>query len=93
MIFCVEDDSGIRDLMIYTLSASGFKAVGFSRAEEFWKEMKNVKPELVLQNKNMKEIQEWMGHANIATTADTYSHIAFEQKIECGNCIQEALGF
>ena len=48
---------------------------------------------LVLQNKNMKEIQEWMGHANIATTADTYSHIAFEQKIECGNCIQEALGF
>lgn len=48
MIFCVEDDSGIRDLMIYTLSASGFKAVGFSRAEEFWKEMKNVKPELVL---------------------------------------------
>lgn len=48
MIFCVEDDSGIRDLMIYTLSASGFKAVGFSRAEEFWEEMKNVKPELVL---------------------------------------------
>ncbi len=47
MIFCVEDDSGIRDLMIYTLVASGYKAVGFSRAEEFWKEMKNVKPELI----------------------------------------------
>ena len=29
MIFCVEDDSGIRDLMIYTLHASGFEAEGF----------------------------------------------------------------
>ena len=30
MIFCVEDDAGIRDLMIYTLTASGFEAEGFA---------------------------------------------------------------
>ena len=29
MIFCVEDDAGIRELMVYTLNASGFEAVGF----------------------------------------------------------------
>ena len=36
MIFCVEDDAGIRDLMIYTLNASGFRAVGFENAREFY---------------------------------------------------------
>ncbi|MBQ4556322.1 MAG: response regulator transcription factor [Clostridia bacterium] len=30
MIFCVEDDEGIRNMMVYTLSASGFEAVGLS---------------------------------------------------------------
>ena len=35
MIFCVEDDAGIRDLMIYTLTASGFEAEGFADARIF----------------------------------------------------------
>ena len=26
MIYCVEDDSSIRELMVYTLQASGFEA-------------------------------------------------------------------
>ena len=29
MIYCVEDDNAIRDLMLYTLGASGFQAKGF----------------------------------------------------------------
>ena len=29
MIFCVEDDSNIRELVIYTLETTGFKARGF----------------------------------------------------------------
>ena len=28
MIYCVEDDASIRDLMVYTLNVSGFEAVG-----------------------------------------------------------------
>ncbi len=48
MIYCVEDDSGIRDLMLYTLNASGFKAKGFSESSVFWQELKNEKPELVM---------------------------------------------
>ena len=40
MIFCVEDDSGIRDLMIYTLNAAGFEAVGFGDDAAFWEAMK-----------------------------------------------------
>ena len=30
MIYCVEDDSSIRDLMIYTLTIAGFEAKGFA---------------------------------------------------------------
>ena len=29
MIYCVEDESTIRDLMVYTLKASGFDTRGF----------------------------------------------------------------
>lgn len=32
MIFCVEDDDSIRELMIYVLMSSGFKAAGFPEA-------------------------------------------------------------
>ncbi len=48
VIYCVEDDNGIRDLMIYTLNASGFEAKGFSRAEDFYAALKNEMPELVM---------------------------------------------
>ena len=39
MIYCVEDDDSIRELMLYTLRASGFAGRGFSEAGEFWQEM------------------------------------------------------
>jgi two-component system alkaline phosphatase synthesis response regulator PhoP len=34
MIYCVEDESSIRDLMLYTLKASGFDARGFEKELE-----------------------------------------------------------
>ena len=33
MIYCVEDDENIRELVIYTLKTTGFKAVGFGDGE------------------------------------------------------------
>lgn len=48
MIFCVEDDDSIRDLMIYTLNASGFEAVGFSEGKSFLEALQDRKPELVM---------------------------------------------
>ena len=48
MIFCVEDDNGIRDLMIYTLNAAGFEAKGFSDGTAFWDAFREDTPELVL---------------------------------------------
>ena len=48
MIFCVEDDAGIRDLMIYTLNASGFQAAGFENAKEFYTALADTTPELIM---------------------------------------------
>ena len=48
MIYCVEDDSSIRELMVYTLQASGVEACGFQDAAAFWDMMKEKKSELVI---------------------------------------------
>lgn len=48
MIYCVEDDDAIRELMIYSLKTAGFEAMGFSNAEEFWSGLERLMPDLVL---------------------------------------------
>lgn len=48
MIYCVEDDSNIRDLVVYALKTGGFEAAGFSEAESFYKAVSLKKPSLVL---------------------------------------------
>ncbi|MGI6737461.1 MAG: winged helix-turn-helix domain-containing protein [Anaerovoracaceae bacterium] len=48
MIYCVEDDSSIRELMVYTLNSTGFQAVGLEDAASFWKALDENVPELIL---------------------------------------------
>ncbi len=48
MIFCVEDDRGIRDLVVYTLNNSNFSAVGFERGSELFSALQTQNPELIL---------------------------------------------
>lgn len=48
MIFCVEDDAAIRDLMLYTLNAAGFEAEGFSESTAFWSALAERTPELIM---------------------------------------------
>lgn len=48
MIYCVEDDSSIRELVVYTLSNTGFEAEGFSSGEELFKALARRVPDLVL---------------------------------------------
>ena len=47
MIYCVEDDSSIRELMLYTLRATGFEAEGFADGESFFAALSKKKPQLV----------------------------------------------
>ena len=48
MIYCVEDDASIRELVLYTLRASGFEARGFAESGAFWEAMCEHVPDLVL---------------------------------------------
>ena len=50
MIFCVEDDVSIRDLMIYALETSGHKATGFNDGKELFEALagKSNMPELIM---------------------------------------------
>ena len=48
MIYCVEDDDSIRELMLYTLNMAGFEAAGFSDGRPFWDAVASVRPELIM---------------------------------------------
>lgn len=48
MIYLLEDDDSIRELVIYTLTSQGMEASGFSRPSEFWEAMRSAPPSLLL---------------------------------------------
>ncbi|MEA4823028.1 MAG: response regulator transcription factor [Clostridiaceae bacterium] len=48
MIYVVEDDRGIRELVVYTLQSTGFDAAGFEDAASFDAACRKEKPTLVL---------------------------------------------
>ena len=48
MIYYVEDDASIRNLVVYTLTMTGFPAKGFERSAPFWAEMQREKADLIL---------------------------------------------
>ena len=48
MIFCVEDDGGVRDLMIYTLRSAGYEAKGFADGESLFLALRTERPQLIM---------------------------------------------
>lgn len=48
MIWCVEDDPGIRDIEVYALQSTGFEARGFETGDAFWEALQCEQPQLVL---------------------------------------------
>ena len=48
MIYLVEDDDSIRELVIYTLRSTGMEAKGFGLPSAFWEAMQKELPDLVL---------------------------------------------
>ena len=48
MIWCVEDDSSIRDIEEYAYTSTGFDAQGFEDGDSFWNALQSEKPELVV---------------------------------------------
>lgn len=71
LIYIVEDDTNIRELVIYALRTAGFQGVGFENAAGFYSQMSEAVPSLVLLDimlpdedgisilKKMKNNQKW----------------------------------
>ncbi len=48
MIYLVEDDNSIRELVAYTLKGAGFDTCGFEKPSDFWQAVGQKVPDLVL---------------------------------------------
>ena len=81
MIYIVEDDSSIRELMSYALTAAGYEAKGFEEAGAFWAALRSEQPELILLDimlpgedgisvlKKLKAVEDTRDIPRIMTTA------------------------
>lgn len=48
IIWCIEDDAGIRDIELYTLSQTGFEAKGFPDGKSFFDALQGEMPDLII---------------------------------------------
>ena len=48
MIYCVEDDRDIRELVVYTLQTTGYEAAGICDGEELFDRLQTEEPELII---------------------------------------------
>ena len=48
MIYCVEDERNIRELIVYTLETSGYPAKGYESGAEFYRGLEEQTPDLIL---------------------------------------------
>lgn len=55
MIYCVEDEAAIRNMMVYTLSASGYEAEGVDSGKKLWEKLRERKPKLIMLDLNLPE--------------------------------------
>ena len=57
MIYLVEDDESIRELLVYTLNGQGLVAEGFAYPSDFWHAMEKKIPDLVLLEDGLEILQ------------------------------------
>ncbi len=55
MIWCVDDDSTIREIEVYTLTQTGFDACGFADGISMLKALENERPDLIILDIMMPE--------------------------------------
>ena len=59
MIYCLEDERNIRELIVYTLESSGFHAAGFSNGTDLFNAIAGEKPELILLDIMLPKLDGW----------------------------------
>ncbi len=90
MIFCVEDDQAIRDLMLYALHSAGFEATGFENGTELFSALKKEVPELILLDimlpeedgiTILKKLRSYADTANIPVIMETAKGTEYDKVV------------
>ena len=55
MIFCVEDEAPVRNMIVYTLKAAGFEAEGIDSGSLLWEKLQQRKPQLIMLDLNLPD--------------------------------------
>lgn len=71
MIWCVEDDESIRDIELYSLQMTGFEARGFADGVSFFAALKEEKPDLILLDIMLPEMDGMEILQKLKTDRDT----------------------
>ena len=71
MIYLLEDDAGIRKLIVYTLKSGGMEAEGFSAPSLFYEALKKATPELILLDIMLPEEDGLSVLARLRSTPET----------------------
>ena len=70
MIWCVDDDSTIRDIEVYTLEQTGFKARGFADGISMLEALKSEIPQLIILDIMMPEMDGLQVLSKLRSKAD-----------------------
>lgn len=73
MIYIVEDDESIRNIEIYTLVKSGFETLGFSEGKAFFEAVSEKKPEIILLDIMLPDMDGVEILKKVRTDANTYN--------------------
>ena len=46
---------------------------------------------MLSKGENLVKVQKWLGHSNISTTANVYSHLDFQSKIDSAEKMREIM--
>ena len=71
MIYIVEDDRNIQEIELFALKNSGYQAVGFETAKDFYKALSEKLPELILLDIMLPDEDGLSILKNLRTRADT----------------------
>ena len=69
MIYCVEDDAGIRELVVYTLQNTGMEARGFADGTALFSALRNEKHDLISILRRLRSLPDTAAFPVILLTA------------------------
>ena len=79
MIYCVEDERNIRELLVYTLTSTGFSAKGLENGEQLFRELTRELPELILLDIILEKLKQMPSARDIPVIMVTAKSAEFDK--------------